>query len=163
MKIGVVGGAGRMGQMVVRQVTETAGCIVAGATEQPGSPALGADAGALAGLEPLGVAVTDDAAAMIAGVDAVIDFTVPAATAEHARLAAQAEAALVAALKSGGLGGAALDVFAAEPVDAEAGRRFQDVPNLILTPHIAGVTLEANRRTGVVIVENLRRVLDGGR
>ncbi len=96
MKIGVVGCAGRMGQMVVRQVSETAGCVVVGGTEPTGSPAIGADIGVLAGLDPLGVTATDDPAAMIAAADAVIDFTVPAATAEHARLAAQAEAVLVA-------------------------------------------------------------------
>jgi len=96
MRIGVVGCAGRMGQMLLRQVTATAGCVVAGATEQPGSPAIGRDAGAVAGLGDLGVIVTGDPAAMIAGVDAVIDFTAPAATVEHARLAAQADAALIA-------------------------------------------------------------------
>lgn len=96
VKIGIVGASGRMGQMLVRQVTATAGCRVAGATEGPKSPSLGKDAGALAGIGDLGVAVVEDPAAMIANVDVVIDFTVPAATAEHARLAAQAEAALIA-------------------------------------------------------------------
>jgi len=96
MRIGVVGCAGRMGQMLLQQVTATEGCVIVGATEQPGSPALGKDAGAIAGIDALGVAVTDDAAAMIAGVDAVIDFTAPAATVEHARLAAQADAVLIA-------------------------------------------------------------------
>lgn len=95
-KIGVVGAAGRMGQMLVRQIAATEGCRLAGATEQPGSDALGKDAGTLAGLDALDVTVGDDPAAMIAGVDAIVDFTVPAATAEHARLAAQAETALIA-------------------------------------------------------------------
>ena len=49
----------------------------------------------LAGIAEAGVPVTDDAAAMIAGVDAVVDFTSPAATVEHAELAAQAGAAIV--------------------------------------------------------------------
>lgn len=96
MRIGVVGCAGRMGRMLLRQITATEGCVVAGATERPGSSAVGQDAGAVARIGTLGVAVTDDAAAMIAGVNAVIDFTVPEATAEHARLAAQADAVLVA-------------------------------------------------------------------
>ncbi len=95
-RIGIIGAAGRMGQMNIRQVTETEGCIIAGATEGPGNPALGKDAGELAGVGALGVALTDDAAAMIANVDAVIDFTVPEATVETARLAAQAGAALIA-------------------------------------------------------------------
>ena len=96
MKIGVVGCAGRMGQMLLRQITATDGCVVAGATERAGSPAVGKDAGVVAGMAPLGVSVSDDAAAMIAGVEAVIDFTAPEATVAHAKLAAQADAALVA-------------------------------------------------------------------
>ena len=70
------------------------------------------------------------------------------------------EAALVAALKGGKLGGAALDVFAGEPVTAATGKRFEGLPNLILTPHIAGVTHQSNRWTGVLTVQNVLRVLD---
>ncbi len=71
------------------------------------------------------------------------------------------EAALVAALKDGRLGGAALDVFADEPLDAAHGAIFADVPNLILTPHIAGVTEESNVRVSWVTVENVRKHLAG--
>ena len=70
------------------------------------------------------------------------------------------EDALVAALKGGTLGGAALDVFADEPVTAESGARFDGVPNLILTPHIAGVTRQSNRWTSVLTVRNVLGVLD---
>ena len=63
------------------------------------------------------------------------------------------ESALADLLTSGHLGGAALDVFEEEPVDAAAGGRFCDVPNLILTPHIAGITHESNRRTGLMIAQ----------
>ncbi len=61
------------------------------------------------------------------------------------------EAALVAALRSGRLGGAAIDVFTLEPLPASA--MFADCPNLILTPHIAGVTAEANVRVSSMIAE----------
>lgn len=70
------------------------------------------------------------------------------------------EDALIAALNGGTLGGAALDVFAGEPVSAEYGARFEGVPNLILTPHIAGVTRQSNHWTGVLTVRNVLRVLD---
>ncbi len=70
------------------------------------------------------------------------------------------EAALVGALRSGALGGAALDVFAEEPLSAESGARFRDAPNLILTPHIAGLTEESSRRVGEITVANVLRVLD---
>src|SRR5215218_8288498 len=56
------------------------------------------------------------------------------------------EPALVEALQAGRLGGAALDVFDEEPMSAERAAVFVGCPNLILTPHIAGVTVEANRR-----------------
>ncbi len=69
--------------------------------------------------------------------------------------------AVVAALRSGHLGGAALDVFETEPLDADAGRLFAGVPNLLLTPHIAGITDEANQRVSRVTAENVRRHLDG--
>lgn len=114
-KIGVVGAAGRMGQMLVREAAAAEGCLVAGGTERAGSPALGRDLGELAGIGPLGVAATDDADALFRAADAVLDFTAPAASLLHAKLAAKhrkihvigttgidktAEAAIAAAGKS---------------------------------------------------------------
>ena len=54
------------------------------------------------------------------------------------------EGAVCAALRSGHLGGAALDTFETEPLGAD--HPFRGVPNLILTPHVGGVTREANGR-----------------
>jgi (S)-sulfolactate dehydrogenase len=70
------------------------------------------------------------------------------------------EKALAGALRAGHLAGAALDVFAEEPLSAAGGGVFRDVPNLILTPHIAGVTQESNVRVSWVTVENIKRALD---
>ncbi|PZO04321.1 MAG: 3-phosphoglycerate dehydrogenase [Hyphomicrobiales bacterium] len=70
------------------------------------------------------------------------------------------EAALVAALKSGKLGGAAIDVFSEEPLRA-AGKLFADVPNLILTPHIAGNTVESNGRVSGLVAERVIAALEG--
>ncbi len=53
------------------------------------------------------------------------------------------------------------DVFEQEPLTAEAGARFENVPNLVLTPHVAGVTRESNRRLSVDTVNNVLRVLRG--
>ncbi|MED5617840.1 hydroxyacid dehydrogenase [Ideonella sp. BN130291] len=67
------------------------------------------------------------------------------------------ERALAAALREGRLGGAALDVFEAEPLPASA--HFQGCPNLLLTPHVAGVTQEANQRVSGMIAEAVLRAL----
>lgn len=69
------------------------------------------------------------------------------------------EMELASALTSGKLGGAAIDVFDSEPLKGEAAAIFADVPNLILTPHIAGVTEESNVRVSRVTIENVLKVL----
>lgn len=69
------------------------------------------------------------------------------------------EAALVDALKGGKLGGAAIDVFAEEPLRG-AGKLFADVPNLILTPHIAGNTVESNGRVSGLVAERVMAALE---
>jgi 4-hydroxy-tetrahydrodipicolinate reductase len=86
LKIGIVGCAGRMGRMLVQEVLATKGCALVGGTE-PAGPAVGADIGLLVGPKPVGVVVGTDAAALFGLSDAVIDFTVPAATLHHAALA----------------------------------------------------------------------------
>jgi len=68
------------------------------------------------------------------------------------------ETALAEALKAGRLGGAALDVFADEPLPADS--PLDGVPNLIATPHIAGVTHQSNVRISRITAENVARVLD---
>jgi len=72
------------------------------------------------------------------------------------------EDALIQALKGEEIGGAVLDVFAEEPVTAASGARFAGIPNLILTPHIAGVTESSNRWTSILTMRNVMRVLGGG-
>ncbi|HYD30844.1 MAG TPA: 4-hydroxy-tetrahydrodipicolinate reductase, partial [Azospirillaceae bacterium] len=91
MKIGVVGCAGRMGQMLVREIAATPGCRIAGGTSRPGGAAVGKDIAVMAGLDPVGVAIIDDPALLFAEADAVIDFTSPEAIERHATLAAQAQ------------------------------------------------------------------------
>lgn len=69
------------------------------------------------------------------------------------------EKALVEALKSNKLGGAALDVFETEPLTESAAALFAGVPNLVLTPHIAGITVESNQRVSQVTMKNVCKVL----
>ena len=65
--------------------------------------------------------------------------------------------AVGAALRAGQLGGAALDVFDSEPLPASSA--FVDCPNLILTPHISGVSFESNERVSFLIAEKVLEVL----
>jgi len=69
------------------------------------------------------------------------------------------ESALIEALREGRLGGAALDVFESEPLDGESGAAFAGVPNVLLTPHIAGITEEANQRVSLVTAQNVLKHL----
>lgn len=69
------------------------------------------------------------------------------------------EAALAAALRENRLAGAALDVFETEPLTREAATVFAGVPNLILTPHIAGVTQESNARVSELIARRVAEAL----
>ena len=67
------------------------------------------------------------------------------------------EVALAAALRAGHLGGAAIDVFEHEPLPASP--HFEGCPNLLLTPHVAGVTAEANERVSFLIADKLLEAL----
>jgi 4-hydroxy-tetrahydrodipicolinate reductase len=90
MRIAVLGAAGRMGQALTRALAETPGSTIAGGIETKGSPAIGQDMGTMAGLDPLGVTITDDPLPLFAHIDGVLDFTSPASTVAFAGLAAQA-------------------------------------------------------------------------
>lgn len=67
------------------------------------------------------------------------------------------EGALAAALRAGTLGGAAIDVFGAEPLPTSP--HFEGCPNLVLTPHIAGVSAESNERVSFLIADKLLEAL----
>jgi 4-hydroxy-tetrahydrodipicolinate reductase len=65
-----------MGQRIIVAAKE-AGCTVSGALERPGHELVGQDAGLIAGCGSLGVAISDDLNAVVAGCDVMIDFTTP--------------------------------------------------------------------------------------
>jgi 4-hydroxy-tetrahydrodipicolinate reductase len=143
LRIGIVGAAGRMGRMLVAQIGGTGGCVLAGATERPGAAEIGQDAGTLAGIAANGVVLGDDAAAMIAQVDAVVDFTTPDATVAHAELAAQADAAMV--IGTTGLTDSHMEALR---------RAARHVPVVVAPNMSAGVTLLT------ALVEQVARALD---
>lgn len=92
ISIAIHGAAGRMGLRLVALSTEDADLRLAGAADSPRSPGIGQDAGTLAGVKPLGVAVTP---ALTQRYDAVIDFSVPAATREAIKACVAHGSALV--------------------------------------------------------------------
>ncbi|WP_298859586.1 4-hydroxy-tetrahydrodipicolinate reductase [uncultured Sulfitobacter sp.] len=88
--ITITGVSGRMGQMLVQQVSLNADTHLAGAVERGGHDWVGQDLGVAMGGAALGVIVTDDAAVAMQDAQAVIDFTAPIATIGFAKAAAEA-------------------------------------------------------------------------
>lgn len=89
LRIIVAGAGGRMGAANIAAVAGHDDVELVGALDRTGSTAISKDVGTLAGLEALGVAVTDDAEALLDKADAIIDFTAPAASVALARRAAE--------------------------------------------------------------------------
>jgi D-3-phosphoglycerate dehydrogenase len=71
------------------------------------------------------------------------------------------EQALVEALRAGRIRGAALDVFEPEPLSATS--PLKSLPNVLLTPHVAGLTDDSARRMSVRAAEEALRILSGRR
>ena len=102
-RVTVLGASGRMGTALIRLMAEGSEHQLVGALCEPGDPSLGRDAGQVAGLDPLGVPITDDLAAALQGSGAApgqgchvaIDFTAPIVTERHARACAAGAHALV--------------------------------------------------------------------
>ncbi len=84
----VAGAAGRMGSRVVACLHDDKDLRLAGALEAPRHPALGRDAGEVAGVGRLGVVLTADPEAVLSQDRILVEFSVPEATLEHVRLAA---------------------------------------------------------------------------
>lgn len=117
---------------------------------------------AVADVLSLHVPLTDTTAGLL-GNDALARMKPGAYLINTARGGVVDAAALVTALKDGRLGGAALDVFDDEPLQAMSAAVFADCPNLILSPHIAGVTREANVRVSRITVENVKAALSASK
>ncbi len=139
----VCGAAGRMGRLLVALAREDPALRVAGAVEAQGHSAVGRDAGELAGGGALGVRVSDELAGVCRPEHVVLDFTVPAATLVHARLAAERGAGLV-------IGTTGLDPAEERELRALAAR----TRSVIAANYSAGVTVLAD------LVARAARLLD---
>ena len=94
-RVGICGAGGRMGRNLIAAVAEHPQCRLERAVERPGSSLLGTDAGELAGVGALGVALEDDLGTGIGSLDVVIDFTLPEGTVANARACAAAGVPMV--------------------------------------------------------------------
>ena len=74
------GAAGHMGKTMVKAISESTVCELAAGCERTGSPKIGEDLGALAGIPPLGLKVTDDVAALCDVSDVIVDYSAASAT-----------------------------------------------------------------------------------
>jgi len=83
ISVAVVGAGGRMGRTLIEAVSQAEGMCLGAATERPGSSLIGTDAGELAAVGRLDVAVAESLASVVDDFDVMIDFTAPAATMEH--------------------------------------------------------------------------------
>jgi len=113
------------------------------------------DAVADARFVALAVPLTDDTRGLVgrAELDAMRDDAV---LINVARGAVVDQSALVEALESGALAGAALDVFDEEPLPA--GSPLWDMAEVVVTPHAAGATADYYRRVAAIVRENVRRL-----
>lgn len=144
MGLVVVGAAGRMGQTLIRTIHAMEGVRVVGAVERAGSPHIGRDAGELAGVGTIDVAITDDPLPAFAKADGVLDFTVPAATVTFAGYAAQAR--IVHVIGTTGLGvehEAAIEAAARHAMIVKSGNMSLGVNLLAVLVRQAATALDA--------------------
>jgi 4-hydroxy-tetrahydrodipicolinate reductase len=143
IRVGIAGCAGRMGQMLLKLLISAPGVLVVGGTERKGSHVLGRDLGALAGGEPLGIIISDNPEPLFEQSDVVVDFTSPAATAQHATIAAKTGTAHV-------IGTTGLDNDQMGAIS----RAAQRVPIVLASNMSLGINLIEQ------VVEEISRILD---
>jgi len=95
IRMGVIGCGGRMGRMLIAEIAAGDGCVLSGGTVATGSASLDGDLGELAGIGRIGIAAGSAPGELMRASDVVIEFSVAAATASHATLAAELGTPLV--------------------------------------------------------------------
>src|SRR5262245_56305308 len=93
--VALLGATGRMGRSVLPLIAASDDLELTGALAARGNPAIGQDAGACAGLAPLGSGIASDARQAVQGAQVAIDFTRPAASVVHATACARLGCPLV--------------------------------------------------------------------
>ncbi|MFC1750691.1 4-hydroxy-tetrahydrodipicolinate reductase [Pseudomonadota bacterium] len=130
IKVAIVGAAGRMGRNLITACHEHSSLTVGAATERTGSSLIGADAGELAGVGHIGVAIVDDLSAVTDQFDVLIDFTSIEATLGHLEICRAAGRSVV-------IGTTGFSAEQKQQIEAAA----QDVP-VVFAPNMSvGVNL----------------------
>jgi 4-hydroxy-tetrahydrodipicolinate reductase len=158
MSIGIVvmGASGRMGRMLCEVIDASDAAHLAAVTEAPGHAWVGQDLGEATGGSARGVPVTDDLAVALAGAQAVVDFTAPAATVAMAQAAAAAGVAHV--IGTTGLTEAdiaAIDAVAAQVPVVRAGNMSLGVN--LLTQLVAQVAKSLDADFDIEVIETHHR------
>lgn len=155
----VTGASGRMGQMLIKSISERDGVHLAGAIERAGHDWVGQDLGRVLGGADTGVIVSDDPAVAFAGAQAVIDFTAPAATIGFASAAAQAGAAHI--IGTTGMTPddlTALDAAGADAVTVRAGNMSLGVNLLVQLTKRVAAALDEDYDIEVIEAHHRRKV-----
>ena len=159
LKVAVLGASGRMGQMLISAIAENPNAMLSGVTNRPGHAWIGRDLGEVMGGQPNGVTVSDDPLEVFAGAEAILDFTAPAATVEHAALAAQARAVHV--IGTTGMSDeqiAALEPASRHAVIVRAGNMSLGVNLLTLLTQKVAAALDADFDIEVVEMHHRHKV-----
>ena len=139
-RVAVTGAAGRMGRMLVAAIDAAEDLRVTAALERPDSPHLGADAGEVAGVGALGVAITANIDAALPEFDVLVDFSVPAAT--LAKLGPCADAGKGLVIGTTGFDAAGLETIR----QAAESAPIVMAPNMSVGVHVAFGLIEAAAR-----------------
>ena len=97
IRIIINGACGRMGRLIIQGVTQQADMKIVGAIEYPEHPQIGSDAGVVAGISEIGVAITSELNDVLGKADVVIEFSKPEATLQHLRQVVDADKAMIIA------------------------------------------------------------------
>jgi 4-hydroxy-tetrahydrodipicolinate reductase len=141
LKIAIAGAGGRMGAANVRAFAVSPEIEIVAAFDREGAPAIGKDAGVLAGIEALGVTIGDNAEAALEVADVVVDFTAPLASVALANLAAKR--GLIHII---GTTGCSAEDDAAIAVAAKAGARIVKSGNFSLGVNLLASLVEKAAR-----------------
>ena len=97
IRVIINGACGRMGRLIIQDVSQQADMQLVGAIEYPEHPQIGSDAGVVAGIGDLGVPITGELGDVLQDADVVIEFSKPEATLEHLQQVVNADKAMIIA------------------------------------------------------------------